>query len=279
MTTIAVIGGGRIGEALISGLLASGREPRDVVVSERVVSRASELCRKFGIRTLSLRDASESADVVVIATKPGDVGSVVDHLVQVLDDSDREKTVVSLVAGLTAGWYEAKLPAGTPVVRVMPNTPMLVNQGMCVVAPGRYAAEEHVALVEEMLRPVGRVMTVREQMMDVITAVSGSGPAYFFLVVEAMADAAVKLGLTRDAAMELVVQTMTGSAAMLQRTLDEGGPAVLTAANELRYAVTSPGGTTAAGLAELERNGLRTSIFEALEAARDRSVELGKQLD
>ncbi|MCW4354972.1 pyrroline-5-carboxylate reductase [Hoyosella sp. YIM 151337] len=276
MTTIAVIGGGRIGEALLSGLLASGRAARDIVVSEKMQERAAELSRRFGIRAMSLRDAAESADVVVVATKPGDVAAVVDGLVEVMEVSDREKTVVSLAAGLTLGWYEAKLPAGTPVVRVMPNTPMLVNEGMCVISPGRYAADQHVDVVVELLKPVGRVLTVGEQMMDAVTAVSGSGPAYFYLVAEAMIDAAVKLGFPRDSAAELVVQTMAGSATMLQRALEDKASSA-TAPNQLRYAVTSPGGTTAAGIAALEQNGLRASFFEALEAARDRSVELGKQ--
>lgn len=278
MTTIAVIGGGRIGEALISGLIASGRAGKDVVVSEKVEARAAELRDKYGVRTMSLPDASQAGDVVVVATKPGDAGGVADNVRDVLQAGSAQKTIVSLAAGLTTEWFESRLPAKTPVVRVMPNTPMLVNEGMCVISAGKHAGAEHLSLVEEMLRPVGRVMTVGEQMMDAITAVSGSGPAYFFLFVEAMVDGAVKLGLTRDAATELVVQTMAGSATMLQKALDRGGSSVLTAPNELRYAVTSPGGTTAAGLAAFEQEGLRASVFEALEAARDRSVELGNQL-
>ncbi|MBN4928387.1 pyrroline-5-carboxylate reductase [Hoyosella rhizosphaerae] len=276
MTNIAVIGGGRIGEALIAGLLASGRDPRTVFVSEKSSERATQLSRRFGIRTLSARDAAEAADTIVVAVKPGDVESALSEIGDVFELSDNDKVVVSLAAGLSTSWLESKVPAGTAVVRVMPNTPMLVGKGMCVVSAGRYATDENVAFVSELLEPVGRVAVMAESALDAVTAVSGSGPAYFFLMVEAMVDAAVALGLPRPAAMELVVQTFLGSAEMFLAEEKQTGTLPSAVASELRYAVTSPGGTTAAALAEFERQGFRAAVLDALGAARDRSVKLGE---
>ncbi|NLV80385.1 MAG: pyrroline-5-carboxylate reductase [Rhodococcus sp.] len=267
MTRIAVIGGGRIGEALISGLLQNGYPTKDLVVAEKFPERAEELARDYAIRvTDSTADAVEGADVIVVAVKPGDVDTVVTAAASA-DSGDTEQVLVSLVAGITTARYENKLPAGFPVVRVMPNTPMLVGQGASVLAAGRHVRPEHLDQVREMLASVGTVSVVPESQIDAVTAVSGSGPAYFFLVAEAMIDAGVSLGLSRAVATELVVQTMTGSAAMLAQSGDK--------ASDLRAAVTSPGGTTAAAVRELERGGLRTAFYEALEAARARSVQLG----
>ncbi|MBD8505940.1 pyrroline-5-carboxylate reductase [Hoyosella sp. G463] len=277
MASIAVLGGGRIGEAFLAGSLSSGVDPRDVVVSEKSEKRARELSRRYGVRSMSVRDAGEEASTLVIAVKPGDAEGVVAALVDVIEVSEKDKLVVSLAAGLTTEWFESQLPAGTAVVRVMPNTPMLVNKGMCVVAGGRYATEEHLAAVSTMLEPVGRVLVMPESSMDAVTAVSGSGPAYFFLMVEAMVDAAVTMGLPRPAALELVVQTMVGAGEMLVGEEERGGALPLSVASDLRYAVTSPGGTTAAALAELERQGFRGAVLDALGAARARSVELGKR--
>ncbi|TQF68596.1 pyrroline-5-carboxylate reductase [Rhodococcus spelaei] len=267
MTRIAVIGGGRIGEALISGLLKSGRAPKDLVVAEQYAPRAEELSGQFGIRATTIGDAVEGAHVIVIAVKPTDVDSVMTELGSVDLDGDVEQLLVTLAAGLPTVRYEAKLPAGFPVVRVMPNTPMLVGEGVSAIAAGRYATAEHMATVREILGAVGKVVTVAESQIDAVTAVSGSGPAYMFLVAEAMIEAGVGLGLTRATATELVVQTMVGSAAMLAGSGDS--------AHDLRAAVTSPGGTTAAAVRELERGGVRTAFYEALAAAKSRSAALG----
>ncbi len=268
MTRVAVIGGGRIGEALIAGLLESGRAAKDLVVVETHADRAELIGDRFGVRvTDSIADAIVGADVLVIAVKPGDVDTVMTQLGKAELDADRDQIVVSLAAGVPTARLENKLPAGFPVVRVMPNTPMLVGQGMSVLAPGRYARPEQLAQVTELLAAVGKVATVTEAQMDAVTAVSGSGPAYFFLVVEAMVDAGVGLGLTRDVATELVVQTMLGSAALLESSGQT--------AAELRAAVTSPAGTTAAAVRELERGGVRSAFLEALHAAKQRSVEQG----
>ncbi|MEV0297976.1 pyrroline-5-carboxylate reductase [Nocardia sp. NPDC050710] len=269
MTRIAVIGGGRIGEALIAGLLESGRVSKDLVVVETHPDRAELIASRFGVRvTDSVADAAVGADLLVIAVKPGDVDTVLTQLGKAeLNTGDRDQVLVSLAAGVPTARLEAKLPAGFPVVRVMSNTPMLVGQGMSVLAPGRYARSEQLALITEVLAAVGKVVTVSESQMDAVTAVSGSGPAYFFLVVEAMVEAGVGLGLTRDVATQLVVQTMVGSAALL----DESGQP----AEELRAAVTSPAGTTAAAVRELERGGVRSAFLEALHAAKQRSAEQG----
>ncbi|MGF6888015.1 pyrroline-5-carboxylate reductase [Nocardia sp. GAS34] len=266
MTKIAVIGGGRIGEALLAGLLEAGRAGQDLVAVEMMSARAEFLRERLGIRvTDSVAGAAAGSDLVVIAVKPSDVDAVLTELSKAELD-DRERVLVSLAAGITLARLEAKLPAGFPVVRVMPNTPMLVGQGMSAIAPGRHANAVQLEQVARMLDAVGKVVTVAESQMDAVTAVSGSGPAYFFLVVEAMVEAGVGLGLSRDVATQLVVQTMLGSAALLE---DSGQDAA-----ELRAAVTSPAGTTAAAVRVLERGGVRSAFIEGLHAAKDRSAEL-----
>ncbi|GAA5101271.1 pyrroline-5-carboxylate reductase [Nocardia iowensis] len=271
---IAVIGGGRIGEALIAGLLESGRPAKDMVVVETFPERGAQIAERFGVRvTDSVADAAVGADLLVVAVKPADVDAVMTALgkAALADNAsvgnDRDQILVSLAAGVPTARLEAKLPAGFPVVRVMPNTPMLVGQGMSVIAPGRYARPQQLELVTEVLGAVGKVVAVAESQMDAVTAVSGSGPAYFFLVVEALVDAGVGLGLTRDVATQLVVQTMVGSAALLEESEQTAG--------ELRAAVTSPAGTTAAAVRELERGGIRSAFLEALHAAKQRSAEQG----
>ncbi|UGT64662.1 pyrroline-5-carboxylate reductase [Nocardia asteroides] len=272
MTRIAVIGGGRIGEALVAGLLESGRVAKDLVVVETHQDRAELIAERFGVRvTGSIEDASVGADVLVIAVKPADVDGVLTALGKAMLGGDGDQVVVSLAAGVPTPRLEAKLPAGSPVVRVMPNTPMLVGQGMSALAPGRHAKAEDLALVTGLLGAVGKVVTVAEAQMDAVTAVSGSGPAYFFLVVEAMVDAGVSLGLTRDVATTLVVQTMLGAAALLEGAEQS--------AVDLRAAVTSPAGTTAAALRELERSGVRSAFLEALHAAARRSAEQGSSAE
>ncbi|PXX65028.1 pyrroline-5-carboxylate reductase [Nocardia tenerifensis] len=275
MTRIAVIGGGRIGEALIAGLLESGRPAKDLVVVETFPERSAQIAERFGVRvTDSVADAAVGADLLVVAVKPADVDAVMTALGKAalsdnasVGNDDRDQILVSLAAGVPTARLEAKLPAGFPVVRVMPNTPMLVGQGMSVIAPGRHARPPQLELVTEVLGAVGKVVTVAESQMDAVTAVSGSGPAYFFLIVEAMVDAGVGLGLTREVATQLVVQTMVGSAALLDGSEQS--------AAELRAAVTSPAGTTSAAVRELERGGIRSAFLEALHAARQRSAEQG----
>lgn len=268
MTRIAVIGGGKIGEALLAGLLDAGHEVKDLVVSEPYPPRAEYLAGEFGVHVTGVIEAAEHADVIIVAVKPHDIDSVVGQIATLDLDRDREQMLVSVAAGVPTQRLEAKLPAGFPVVRVMPNTPMLVGEGMTVVSAGRHAKQKHLDLVSEIFRAVGKVLTLKESQLDAVTAVSGSGPAYFFLVVEAMVDGGVALGLSRQIATELVVQTLIGSGAMLAKSPER--------AVELRAAVTSPGGTTAAALRSFEQAGLRSAFIEGLFAAHDRSVQQGR---
>ncbi len=278
MARIAIIGGGNIGVALLSGLLESGREAKDLVVAELNAARAHELSQKYGVLVTGVADAAENADYVVIAVKPGDVDGVVSTLADVATAADAnsgEQVVVSVAAGVTTEFFESKLPAGSPVVRVMPNTPMLVGAGVSALAPGRFTTDEQLAEVSSIFAAVGSVLTVPEAHMDAVTAVSGSGPAYIMLLAEAMVDAGVAVGLPRAISTDLVSKTLAGSAAMLLDLIErseDGG--IDTSAAQLRASVTSPGGTTAAGLRELERGGLRAAVDAAVAAAKTRSEQL-----
>ncbi|WP_137145785.1 pyrroline-5-carboxylate reductase [Mycolicibacterium sp. CR10] len=286
MSRIAIIGGGSIGEALLAGLLRAGKQVKDLVVAERDSRRAKYLAEKYSVLVTTVRDAVDSATYVVVAVKPADVqhviGDIADTAVKA-ESNAAEQVFVTVAAGVTTAYYENKLPAGSPVVRVMPNAPMLVGGGVSALAPGRFATAAHLKEVSSLFDAVGGVLTVAESQLDAVTAVSGSGPAYFFLLVEALVDAGVDAGLTRSVATDLVVQTMAGSAAMLLERLDQAAPngdtamglTVDTSAAQLRATVTSPGGTTAAGLRELERGGLRAAVANAVEAAKKRSEQLG----
>lgn len=267
MTTIAVLGAGKIGEALLAGLLRSGRNPADLLFTERHPQRCEELTARYGVRAVSPGEASRAADVLVVAVKPQDIDTVLAEIA----DLPTGTLVVSLCAGLPTSLYESRLPAGSAVVRVMPNTPMVVGEAMSAVSPGTHATEEHLALVTEMLEAVGRVVRVPENQQDAVTALSGSGPAYFFFLVEAMIDAGILLGLPRAVASELIIQSAVGAATMLR---DSGEHPVV-----LREAVTSPAGTTISAIRELEVHGVRAALIAAIEAARDRSVELGRAHD
>jgi pyrroline-5-carboxylate reductase len=288
MARIAIIGGGSMGEALLAGMLRAGRQVKDMVVSERMPERAKYLSETYAIQvTSSVVDAAENATYVIVSVKPSDVESVISAISEAAANSDAdsvEQVFVSVAAGVTTAFYESKLPAGAPVIRVMPNAPALVGAGVSALAKGRFATAEHLKDVAGLFDCVGGVITVAESQLDAVTAVSGSGPAYFFLMVEALVDAAVAVGLTRPVATDLAVQTMAGSAAMLLERLDQGrelaadgglGSGVDTTAAQLRATVTSPGGTTAAGLRELERGGLRAAVAEAVDAAKRRSEQLG----
>jgi pyrroline-5-carboxylate reductase len=229
--------------------------------------------------------ATENADYVILAVKPTDVGAVIGEIADAAvqtENSAAETVFVSVVAGVSAEFYEHRLPAGSPVIRVIPNTPALVGGGISALARGQFATDDHLNAVSAIFAAVGAVLTVPESQLDAVTAVSGSGPAYFFLMVETLVDAGVAVGLTRSVATNLVVHTMAGSAAMLLERIDQAQPgdtstvpAVDTTPAQLRAAVTSPGGTTAAGLQELERGNFRAAIAGAVEAAQKRSRELG----
>jgi pyrroline-5-carboxylate reductase len=260
---LAIIGGGKIGEALLSGLVRRGAG--DVVVCERSPDRGAELRERYGVDVLDLPGAAQRARVLLLAVKPQDIDVLLGALAPHVDPA--RHLVVSVAAGVPTTRIEASLPAGTPVVRVMPNTPALVDEGMSVLSPGAHAADADLDEAEELLAAVGRVRRVPESQQDAVTALSGSGPAYFFFLVEAMIDAGILLGLPRTLAADLIVQTALGAAVMLR---DSGEHPV-----QLREAVTSPGGTTIAAVRELERHGVRAALIAAIEAAHARSVELG----
>ena len=267
MARIAIIGGGSIGEALLAGLIRAGRQVKDLVVAEKDQDRAKYLSETYSVFVTTVADAAENASFVIVAVKPSDVTSVIDVIADAAahaESDSAEQVFVTRGRRRTTALYESKLPAGAPVIRVMPNAPVVVGGGVSALAPGRFATAEHLKEVSGIFDAVGGVLTVAESQMDAVTAVSGSGPAYFFLVVEALVDAGVAAGLTRPVATDLVAQTMAGSAAMLLERLDVvQRPATRdrvrmdTTAAQLRATVTSPGGTTAAGLRELEKGGLQ----------------------
>jgi pyrroline-5-carboxylate reductase len=262
--TVAIVGAGVMGETLLSGLLRSGRQTGELVIAERREERAEELTRRYGVKVLSNTEAAALADTLVLVVKPQDMGGV---LTQIRDHIRTGTLVVSLAAGITTEYLEARLARGIAVVRVMPNTPALVDEGMAAISPGSSCDEEHLVEAEGLLRAVGRVVRVPEKQQDAVTAISGSGPAYIFFVIESMIEAGVHLGLPRTTATELAVQTAFGSAKMIRETGEH--------ATVLREQVTSPGGTTAAALRELENHSVRAAFLAALEAARDRSRQLG----
>jgi pyrroline-5-carboxylate reductase len=266
MSRVALLGGGRMGAALIGGLLDAGFEADALSIAEIDGERRLALEQQFAkVRVVpSAAWAVADADVVVVAVKPGDVAATLEIARPALA---AETLVLSIAAGVTIASIEALVP-DRPVVRAMPNTPALVGAGASAIAPGTHATAEHMALAEQLLGAVGVVVRVGEPALDAVTGLSGSGPAYVFLVAEALIEAGVLAGLPRDIASALTIQTLLGSATLLAR--DEQGP------EALRAMVTSPGGTTAAGLRELENHGLRAAILDAVTAATRRSRELGQ---
>ncbi len=261
--TIAILGAGVMGETLLSGLLRAGRRADEIVLTERREERAAELRERYGVDVLGNAEAAAKAETLVLVVKPQDMDSL---LAEIAPATGPGTLVVSLAAGITTGFLEQRLSTGVPVVRVMPNTPALVDEGMAAISPGSHCDEAHLGVAEELLRATGKVVRVPEKQQDAVTAISGSGPAYVFFVVEAMIEAGVHLGLPRSTATELVVQTLVGSAKLLRETQEH--PVVL------RERVTSPGGTTAAALRELEDHKVRAAFLSAMEAARDRSRDL-----
>jgi pyrroline-5-carboxylate reductase len=208
--------------------------------------------------------AALAADTLVITVKPQDMPALLD---EIADAVPGDRLIVSVAAGITTSFIESRLPGELPVVRVMSNTPVLVDEAMSVISAGSYAGDEHLRRAEELLRPVGRVIRIPESLQDAATALSGSGPAYVYFLVEAMVDAGILLGMPRQTALEMVIQTVYGAATMLRESGEH--PVIL------REAVTSPAGTTISAVRELERHRVRAAFLAAIEAARDRSRELG----
>lgn len=264
--TIALLGAGKLAEALLSGMLRAGHAPADLLVTVRRVQRGEELATRYGVGVASNADAAAKADVLLLTVKPQDMSVLLEEIADVVT---RDRLVVSMAAGTPTAVIERRLAPGTPVVRVMTNTPVLVDEAMSVLSGGSHAREEHLARAEALLAPVGKVVRVPEKQQDAVTALSGSGPAYFYFMVEAMIDAGILLGIPRSVAADLLVQTALGSAVMLR---DTGEHPV-----RLREDVTSPGGTTINAIRELERHGVRAAMLAAIEAARDRARELGAE--
>jgi pyrroline-5-carboxylate reductase len=265
---LLVIGGGAMGEALLSGMFKADRPPvtpQDVTVVEPSADRAEYMRTTYGVAIGELPVAAEDADVVLIVVKP----HILDDVLPVLAPGLRPGTlVVSAVGGVPTAKVAAGLPAGTPVVRCQPNTPVAVGKGMIAVEAGELAGQAELDVAGELLGAVGQVAVVPERLADVFTALSGSGPAYFFHFVESLVDAAVLVGLPRGLAEETVIAMVSGSAALLRSR----GPDFIA----LRAEVTSPGGVTAVGLRELELGAVRGAIYRAVQEGHTRARELGR---
>jgi pyrroline-5-carboxylate reductase len=262
---IAILGAGKMGEALLSGVLRAGRRPAELMVTARREERATLLRERYGVTAATNAEAAKRAETLILAVKPQDMAVL---LQDVAPHMPAGRLVISIAAGIPTSFVESRLPQGVPVVRVMSNTPVHVDQAMSVISAGSHADEEHLKRAEELLAPVGKVLRIPESLQDAATALSGSGPAYFYYLVEAMVDAGILLGMPRAAALEMVIQSAVGAAVMLR---DSGEHPVL-----LREAVTSPAGTTISAIRELERHGVRAAVIEAIESARDRGRELAE---
>ena len=262
---VAILGAGTIGESLLRGLLSGGwREPGEIVATVRDEERARELEQRHGVQvTLSNTEAVSGAALVVIAVKPQDFDTLLGEIGGVLSP---EQTVLSVAAAIPTSAIERQVAEGVPVVRAMPNRPATVHEGIAGICAGAHAGQEHLRLAEEALSHLGAVVQVPEPYMDAVTAVSGSGPAYFALLAEAMIEAGIMLGLPRGTSTDLVVQTMLGTARLL-------GDLHMHPV-EVREAVTSPGGTTIMAMRQLEMAGVRAAMLNAIQAAMERSREL-----
>jgi pyrroline-5-carboxylate reductase len=254
-----------MGEALMSGLLRAGVvSPAGVIAAARRSDRAEQLRDAYGVEVVGAAEAARRGQTLLITVKPQDMETL---LSEIEPSVTPDKLVISVAAGITTSFIEARLSRDLPVVRVMSNTPVLVDEAMSVISPGSQAGEPHLRRAEELLRPVGKVLRIPESQQDAATALSGSGPAYVYFLVEAMVDAGILLGMPRSTALEMVKQAVFGAATMLR---DLGEHPVI-----LREAVTSPGGTTINAIRELEKHGVRAAFLAAIEAARDRGRELG----
>jgi pyrroline-5-carboxylate reductase len=267
---IAFLGAGQMAEAFVRGLLrAELLSPADVWVSDIRPARVEQLARDLGVNAASSNlEAVGRAELILVSVKPQDVPGLLD---EVGADVPADHLVMSIAAGVTLKTLERRLPHHPPVIRVMPNTPALVQTGMAVLAPGSRADKTHEAIALRLFGALGRAIVLPERHLDAVTALSGSGPAFLAVVAEALSDAGVRVGLPRDVAHLLAAQTMLGTGRMLADTGIH--PALL------KEAVTSPGGTSIAGLHAMERGGIRALIMDAIVAATERSTELGRTAD
>ncbi|WP_333653496.1 pyrroline-5-carboxylate reductase [Dissulfurispira sp.] len=262
---IGFIGGGNMAEAIIKGVKSqeSGVR-RDILVSEPREDRRKYLQQTYGIKTTeSNKEVASSCNIIILAVKPQNMAAVLDEIADLITE---EKTVVSIAAGITLSYLQSKLKT-KKLIRVMPNTPAIMQEGMSVMSLCECFSDRDIAIVRDIFMSVGKVLTLPEKYMDAVTAVSGSGPAFVALFTEAVIAAGEKMGLSRDNASELAIQTLIGTA----RLLDTGMPP-----EKLREMVTSPGGTTAAGLGVFEEKGFKDIVYDALYAAKKRAEELAK---
>lgn len=260
---VAVIGGGRMGEAMVAGWIAAGvLDAARVTIAEPDERRRADLAN-LGVSVVGEGREAFPADIVIVAVKPQVIDSVVSGLADVIGDS----VVVSVAAGMTTARLESLMPAGTSVVRVMPNTPAMAREGMAVISGGMETTDEQLALVKDLFDAIGKSVVIDERYQNAATAISGSGPAYFALVVDALSRAGVLAGLPRDTAQILAIQTMRGTAALLEQTGMHP--------EALVDGVASPGGTTIVAVTELEAAGLRAAFADAVTAAVARAEELG----
>jgi pyrroline-5-carboxylate reductase len=261
---LGIIGGGVMAEALLSRLVAqSVYAPSEVLVSEPQSSRQQFLSQQYGIHTTSDNQETATADVLLLAIKP----QVFDTVVRGLSQKTASQLVLSILAGIPLSKLEAAFP-GQPVIRAMPNTPATVGAGVTAIAPGKHTQPNHLETAQTLFQAVGSVVEVPEHLMDAVTGLSGSGPGYIAIIIEALTDGGVAVGLPRATAYQLALQTVRGTADLLQTTGIH--PA------ELKDRVTSPGGTTITGIASLEQSALRSALIEAVRAATQRSQQLGQ---
>jgi pyrroline-5-carboxylate reductase len=262
---IGFIGAGSMGEALVKGILeAEIFSPEEILISDLDETRLQELKEKYKVQvSAGNQTLVTEVDYIVLAVKPSVINKV---LAEVGSEISADKKIFSIAAGVTTAQIERHLSSEIPVVRLMPNTPALIGKGAIAYTLGSFAGEEEDELVEKLFTPVGLVVETKEELMDAVTGLSGSGPAYIYLLIEALADAGVFAGLSRETATDLTVQTLLGAAQMVKET--DKHPA------ELKDMVTSPGGTTITGVKELEKEGFRAAIYQAVEAATKKSRQL-----
>jgi len=259
ISKVAIVGTGVMGEGMINSLLTAGIESGAISIRDKRIARVDELVNKYGVISGHIREA----DAVILAVKPQDFETCIAEL---RAEFEHDFLLVSLLAGVKSSRIENNIVGKARVIRVMSNTPILLGDGMSVITKGKTGTKSDLAWVENVLSNSGKTLVVEEELMDAVTAVSGSGPAYFYGFVEAMIDAASKLGLSEQDSKLLVHQTLIGAAKMVQ----ESGKDAAT----LRREVTSPNGTTAAALDSFESNGWEEIIYKAMKAAMDRSKEL-----
>jgi pyrroline-5-carboxylate reductase len=262
---LGIIGAGKIGEALASGVASKGLVAKgDILLADRFQARLDELEARTGFRaTLDNREVARTCDAIILSVKPKDVAEV---LKEIKDELGPKKLLISVAAGVSLELLEAEAPKGVPIIRTMPNLAVAIGEGMTVLSPGAHVGKEDLDWAAELFRSVGRAMVLEEQYMDAVTGLSGSGPAYVYMIIESLADGGLKLGLPRDVSFELAAQTVLGAARNVLVTGEH--PA------KLKDMVTTPAGTTIEGILELEAGGLRVTLVNAVVKAAERAKQL-----